>query len=445
MAGGRFDKAVEKVRPGTYINFEAAPTNGLNASARGTVVMPLINHSYGPAGEFIYIDNAAPDAAKEKLGYSIYDDNDNMLMIREALKECATVVAYIPKAGTKATGSGGGLTATAKYGGTRGNALSFSVAENPVAGFDITITLGGETVSLYEGVANIAEAIAIDDAYVDFTKTTSEAVLSAIAGVSLANGTDGVATNEDMTAFLDAVECVNFDVLCLPTTDNTIKAAAKSEIMYLRENVGKTVTAVVSDYNADYEGIINVTNSVKLGDKSLTKSQVTAWVAGVTAGADYTESNTYKAYSGATDIVGAKTHEQAVAALKNGEFFFSFSEQGEVVIESDINSLVTISDKKNKSYCKNRTIRVFDAFADSLQLNFPPNTYPNTEEGWDVMEGVGRSILKSFEDDGVIKNVDGEADFLVDRERSEDDQTYFNVGLEPIYSSEKLYFTVITR
>ena len=54
-------------------------------------------------------------------------------------------------------------------------------------------------------------------------------------------------------------------------------------------------------------------------------------------------------------------------------------------------------------------------------------------------------ILKQFADAGAIKNVDYDNDFLVDREKSVGDETYFNVGLEAVDSAEKLYFTVATR
>jgi hypothetical protein len=213
----------------------------------------------------------------------------------------------------------------------------------------------------------------------------------------------------------------------------------------LRENVGKGVKAVIPNCNADHEGIVNVTNSVVVDGKSLTSAQACAWVAGIDAAAGNTVSNTYATYGGATDIVGKKTNEEAIAAIKNGEFFFSFSEAGAVVVEYDINSLVTFTDKKDKTYRKNRVLRVFDTFAESVQLNFPPNKYDNSPDGWNIMEGVGRTILKLFADAGAIKNVDYEADFLVDRGKSTGDETYFNIGLEAVDSAEKLYFTISTR
>ncbi len=87
MAGGTFDKSVGKVRPGTYINFEASNQSTLGSSDRGTVLIPLINHSYGPEKEFITISNESVDSAIDKLGYSVYDDDPSMLLIREAFKK----------------------------------------------------------------------------------------------------------------------------------------------------------------------------------------------------------------------------------------------------------------------------------------------------------------------------------------------------------------------
>ena len=442
MAGGKFDKLAGKVRPGTYINFESTKVGTVGVGERGIVVIPFVGHSYGPAKEFITITNAAPDAQRAKLGYSVYDDNANMLLVREAMKNAATVIIYITASGTKATGNGGGLTAEAVYGGVRGNSLAFAVVANPVGGFDVTVTLDGATVSTYEGVKTAAEVAAMNDPYIKFS---GDGALSAVAGVTLTGATATESANADVTDFLDAVEGVKFNAIAFPVEDDTLAAAFKSKIKYLRENVGKGVVGVIADSDSDYEGIINVTNSVEVDGVKLTNAQATAWVAGASAGASYVESNTYKIYDGATGIVGVKTHEQAVAAIKNGEFFFSLSEEGKVVAEYDINSLITVPVGKDDSYKKNRVIRVFDTFAESVQLNFPPNKYPNSPTGWDIMEGVGRAILKEFEEAGAIKNVDYEADFAVDRGASVGDKTYFNVGLEAVDSAEKLFFTVATR
>lgn len=441
MAGGTFDKAVGKVRPGTYINFESANQETLSTADRGTVLIPLIGHTYGPDKEFITISNSNVDSAFAKLGYSVYDDNPSMLLIREAFKGAQTVIVYIVKSGTKAAATGGGLKAEAKYGGTRGNAFSYSVTANPVSGFDVTVYLDGSTVEEYEGISTADELA--ESEYISFTAAESGSI-EAAAGVSLVGGADGISTNSDITAFLDDMERVNFNTLAFPATDEALLAACKTKIKYLRENTGRGVKAVVADYKADYEGIINVTNSVVINGKALTNAQATVWVAGVDAGAGSTQSNTYRIYEGAEAVSGAKTHEQAVAAIQNGEFFFSYSESGDVVVEYDINSLTTFTEKRDKSYSKNRVLRVLDSFAESIRANFPPNKYSNDETGWDIMDGMGRAILSQFYEAGAIKNADFTSDFAVDRSLSHGDSAYFNVALQPVDSAEKLYFTIKT-
>lgn len=444
MAGGKFDKLVGKTRPGTYINFESTRNDTLGNSDRGIVLLPLIGHNYGPAGEFITIYNSSPDAQYAKLGYSVYDKdpNNQMLLIREALKNASAVVLYNVSSGEKAVGTGGGVSASAKYGGTRGNDLNYSVSANPVNGFDVKVYIDGMILSSYEGIADAAELAAQNDGYIDFS---GNGELEAAAGVALAGGTDTTPSNSDISKFLDDMEGVKFNCLAFPVEDTTLKSACKSKIKYLRENAGKGVQAVIPDFPADYEGIINITNSVAVDGIRLTNAQASAWIAGVTAAAKNTDSNTYTEYEGASEIIGAKTNEEAVAAIKAGELFFSYSEDGKVVIEYDINSLVSFKDGKDETYCKNRVIRVFDTFAESIQLNFPPNKFDNNSIGWNIMEGIGKTILKKYEDAGAVKNVDYDRDFLVDRTMSSGDRTYFNIGLEPVDSAEKLYFTVSTR
>ena len=61
------------------------------------------------------------------------------------------------------------------------------------------------------------------------------------------------------------------------------------------------------------------------------------------------------------------------------------------------------------------------------------------------MEGLGRSMLQSFLDDGAIQNVDLDADFLVDKGESIGDSTYITYGIQTVDSAEKYYFTGIAR
>ncbi len=447
MAGGKFDKLAGKVRPGTYMNFESTRSDTVGTSERGTAIIPLLKPSYGPAGSYIELTNAGPDAAYAKLGYSVYDSDPNrqMLLIREAFKNASKVLVYIPKEGTKAVAKNElepNLTATAKHGGTRGNALTVTVAANPVGGFDVTVSLAGNTVAYYEGLSTVDDLIAQDCEYVTFT---GSGALAAIAAMNLTGGTDATAQNDDLTTFMDTWEKVKFNTVAMPVTDSSMKAAIKTKIKYLRESMGRGVQAVVPDFPADYEGIISIKNGYAIDDDKLSAAEATAWVAGASAGASYVESLTYDAVDGATDLVDALTHEEYVDAINKGHFAFSISEENKVIVEYDINSLTSFKQPKDETYRKNRVVRVMDTFQESIQLNFPPNKYANDSDGWDIMEGVGKSILKQFAEAGAITDVDYDNDFLVDRDASYGDKTYFNVNLKPVDSAEKLFFTTHTR
>lgn len=456
MAGGRFDKNIGKIRPGTYVNFESGrEEKAANAGSRGTVIIPLVKPDYGPAKKFIKLTNASPDAAAEILGHSVYDGDTNrqMLLIREAFKRAATVYVYIITEGKKATAEitmtltdgTGTLNAVAKYGGSRGNAYTVTVDANPLGGYDVIVHLGGDKVALYEGLNTVEELVAVDCPYITFTGSGS---LGEAAGVNLSGGTDEAPTNGDITEFIDAWEQVKFDTACFPFDGEgvaNVKQAALTKVKYMRENMGRGVQVVMADApGMDYEGIINVTNSVSLDEDELTHAEACAWVAGATAGASNTESLTNVSYAGATAVVDPKSNEAAEAAIKAGEFFFSVNEDDAVVVEYDINSLTTFAKPKDESYRKNRLIRVFDTFQAAIQVNFPPNKYDNDPTGWDAMEGIGKSILMQFEDAGTVKNVSYDEDFLVDRETSVGDETYINIGLQGVDSAEKLYFSIKT-
>lgn len=262
-------------------------------------------------------------------------------------KPVATVIVYRVNGGTEAKVTAAPVTAKAKYPGTRGNQFSFTVSENPVEGFDVQVNLAGSKVAEYTGLKTVEELVAQDCEYITFSGTGA---LVKNAGANLTGGTDVTMQNADVTALLDASEGVKFNCMCFPFTEAALQAAAKTKIKYIRENIGKGVQiAIPNTASGDYEGVINVTNSVTVDGVDLTAEEACAWVAAATAAAKNTQSNTYVEYDGATAVVGAKTHEEAVAAIKNGEFFFSVSEESKVVVEYDINSLVSFKDGKDKS------------------------------------------------------------------------------------------------
>ena len=452
MAGGTFNPLVGKERPGTYINFESSRNDMVGLNPRGTALVPLLDHDYGPAGEFITIEAARPDGQRSKLGHSVFDIHPSMLLIREAFKNASRVLAYIPRQGARAAITVDGLTATARFGGKRGNDLRFSVIENPGGDFDVNIYLESTVQATYEELHTIEELIAIGDPWIEFS---GEGPLFAIAGKHLEGGAVAELVISDIVQMLDKSEHVRWNSMAFPLEASetveevvvySLLEALRMKIRYFRNDTGKYRTAAVANFHANEMGIINVTNSVVLnGGITLTPAQATAWVAGADAGASNTESKTHRAYEGAISIVGIKDHPTAVAAIRAGEFFFSLSEEDRVIVEFDINSLTDFNAPRDRTYRLNRIRRVFDTFAEAVMLNFPPNRFDNSPTGWEIMEGLGRELLELFENVGAIMNVDLDADFRVDRTSSFGVETYFDVGLQAVGSAEKLFFSIRTR
>jgi len=265
---------------------------------------------------------------------------------------------------------------------------------------------------------------------------------------ALTGGTNGTLSNADFTDMLDASESEDWNVLAFPysaTTYSALCTAITSKVKYFREEAGKDVYAVMAGVAGDYEGIFNVDNGYTLTDGTeIDAAKACCFIAGVTAGANYLTSNTYRRVDGAAKVLNPKSHDEAVAAIKAGKIFFSYDNAWNVIVEYDINSLVTLGSDKDESYRKGRVNRVFDAYRALLRANFPPNRFDNSDTGWKIMEGIGKSIHKTLQDEGAIQNVDFDNDFRVDRSRSVGDQTYFNVALQPVDSAEKLYFSITT-
>lgn len=445
MAGGTFKKSQPKVRPGTYVNLVNGRQPSAVAPTTGVGIIPLIGYDWGPRGKFIIVSAGSPDAHIAEFGRSVYDDNDHMLKLQLMLMGSSTVYVYIPDGGTEAkseiTVGSSKLTVKAKYKGSLGNKIKIVSVANPVGGFDVSVVLDGSEVELFEGVNTMDELSGASE-YVEFSGSGE---MGAFASSTLSGGTDETSGNVGITNFLDKSEKVRFNCMCFPSEEASLQAALLTKIKYIRESIGWKCTAVAPNFDANYEGIINLVNSFEYGDKELTVSQACAWLAGASAGADYVTSLTYTQVPNATKVVGEKNNEESIAAIKAGQSFFSVDDNGNVILEYDINSRVTIPQDVPQDIMKNRPLRVYDTFANMLLTTFIPGKFDNDEDGWSVMEGLGRSMLQSFLDDGAIQNVDLDADFLVDRGESIGDSTYITYGIQTVDSAEKYYFTGIAR
>jgi hypothetical protein len=438
MAGGQWN-VQNKVRPGVYINFkgEAAPMGSLGD--RGIVSLPL-SMSWGPAKQVISVEAGADTF--EGFGYPI--TAPQLLLVREALKRAKTLLLYRLTAGTKATATIGSLTATAKYGGARGNDISIVIQQNidDNVKYDVTTLVSGVEVDV-QTVANIVELQA--NSWVVYS---GSGALTATAGTPLTGGADGSATAQDYLDYLAAIEVQDFNTIGLTVTDPTTKDVFVSFAKRLRDDEGKKIQIVMENYPlADYEGVISVKNGVVLSDGStLTAAQAVAWVAGATAGAGANQSLTYDAYDGAVDVSPKYTNSQIITALQAGEFLFTAMD-GRAVVEQDINTLHTFTSEKGKQFSKNRVIRVLDGLANDYMRTFSRSyigKVSNHADGRNLFKGECINITNQYQSIGAVQNFDSQTDLEV-LPGTDSDAVVVNQWVQPVDSIEKVYMAVTVR
>lgn len=435
MAGGNFTTQ-NKVRPGVYVNIESAPKAIGSIGERGIVSLPL-TLPWGQPKAVIAIE--AGEDTMGKLGYPITDSK--LLLVREALKRAKRLLLYRVNTGTKAAATSGNLTITAKWGGVRGNDLSIVIQTNvdDSAKFDVKTLLKGDVVNV-QTVANIAGLV--PNEWVVFSGTGS---LATSAGTPLTGGDNGAAVNQDYLDYLSAVEIQDFNTIGLPSTDSTLKAAFVSFAKRLRDDEGKKIQVVLESYpSANYEGAISVKNGVVMEDgTTLTAAQVTAWVAGATAGAQMNQSLTYAAYEGAVDVSPRYTNSQIIAALQAGEFVFT-PKGGGAVVEQDINSLTSFTPAKGKAFSKNRVVRVLDGINNDfvrIFSDFYLGKVSNNADGRNLLKGECISYLQTLQGIDAVQNFDSQTDITVSP-GVDTDAVVIDVAIQPVDSIEKIYVTV---
>ena len=236
--------------------------------------------------------------------------------------------------------------------------------------------------------------------------------------------------------------------MAIPTKDSTVKGAAVSFIKRMREEEGKKVQGVLENYpTADYEGIISVKNGVKLTDGTIIDAvKATAWVAAATAGAEVNESNTYTTYDDSVDVDVRYTNTQIIEALQKGEFVF-VEQGGKAVVEQDINTLTSFTADKDKSFRKNRVIRVLDAIGNDINTIFSQYYLGSTDnhaDGRKLFKGECINYLDTLQGISAIQNFDSTKDVEV-LPGQESDAVVTNIYVQPVDSMEKLYMTVTVR
>lgn len=409
MVGGNWTTQ-NKVLPGVYTNYEGKGNNPAVTGERGIVGLPVI-FPWLLEKTVISVDAAAAEKLIASFGL-------DALLIREAIKNASEILLYRINSGTKATVTQGNLICTAKYSGLYGNKLSVSI-ENTVGAagkFDVITWLDTSEIDR-QTVTAISELE--DNEWINFTKAAEEEILAVSAGKPLASGANGAVTNFDWVAFLSAIELYTVDAIACPSADSDIKSLFLLFAKRMIREEGKYLQVVVPDTAiVDFEGVLSVKNGVMLEDGTLISNvQATAYVAGATAACPLTQSLTNATYIGAVDVDTRYTVAQQTEFAKSGQLVFIPAPVGgnSVVIQKDINTLISFTDKRTYALSKNKIIRTL--FAISREINDRGMRYysgkrANDANGRTLFQTDILSYFRTLESTGVIRDV-APADIIV--------------------------------
>jgi hypothetical protein len=212
----------------------------------------------------------------------------------------------------------------------------------------------------------------------------------------------------------------------------------------MRDDEGLKIQGVMANYIADNEAVINVAQGVKLSDNTdLTAAQCTAWVGGITAGANINESNTGKKYSGAIDVSPRMTKSEQEAAITAGKMIFKVDTAQNVSVVYDINSLTTFTTEKSKVFRKNRVIRTIDGINNDVAKIFEANYIGKVNNNAD-----GRALLKAslvgyfmeIERIAAIQNF--VPDDITVSAGTDSDAVVIDCYIQLVDSAEKIYITI---
>lgn len=441
MAGGTF-VTMNKVRPGAYINFESVPKPLMTVAERGIVTMPVAME-WGPEGKMITLlsEDLLNGNSVAKIGYDAFDTES--LVFREALKNAYK--AYIYRAdtgGEKASATIGSLTVAALYTGVVGNKISVAVVEDEEK-FKVQTFLNG-ALKDEQIVSDIGSLVAND--WVEFS---GEGALTANAGTQLTGGTNGTLNTTVLTGYFKEAEKFKWNTMAIPLDLQSVGAQVTAFIKRMRDDLGKKCQAVVVDYpNADYEGIISVSQGYKTSTETITKHIFAATVAGMTAGANVNESNTYAVVDAdAVEIIGELSDEEVEEALQSGKFIITRRDDGVIVVEQDINTFKTFVPKKGKEFAKNRVIRCLDEINNTTKLTWEKayvGKVDNDADGRSTFKADLINFGKQLQNLRAITDFDGNEDINVSKGQNIED-VITDWAITPVDAMEKLYMTVRNR
>ena len=440
--GGGVWFAQNKKIPGAYINFVSRVAAAVSLGDRGIVAMGL-KMDWGIDGEVFEV--TASDFVKNSLYLFGYEyGSPEMKGLRDLFKYAKKAYFYKLNSTTGTTSHATGTYATAKHSGLCGNKIKIAIAVNADDSdlFDVTTLYNNVEVD----VQTVASAAGLVDN--DWVIFNTSATLATQTATALTGGAVATITTAMHQAFLDKIESYSVNAVGVVNNELTggdgissLNALYAAWCKRMRDEVGIKLQVVAFNHAADYEGVVNVKNSVS--DTGWSAASLVYWVTGVVAGTAINASAMNIPYDGEF-TVGVEYTQAQLESFIDGGLFTLHNVNGTIRVLTDINSLITTTAEKGDVFKQNQTVRVIDEIATSIAALF--NTkylgrIPNDADGrvalWADIVAHHRELeriraIQNFEDDSVSVDAGNEKGAVV-----------VNDSVSIVGTMEKLYMTCI--
>lgn len=208
-----------------------------------------------------------------------------------------------------------------------------------------------------------------------------------------------------------------WDYLAIPTIATAQCESVATWLKTNRENKGKHSKVVLPGYAADYEGVINFSNTkIVTASKTYTGAQYTPRIAGLIAGTPLTISATYAPLSEVIDC-DRYTEDENDEKVNNGEFFIWYDGE-KFKMSRAMNSLVTTTQGKLEAYQTIKSVDIMDAIYDDIKKTAQDSyigKYTNDYDNKQLLISAIMGYFKELEDGRILQKDYSEVDINVEK------------------------------
>ena len=218
-----------------------------------------------------------------------------------------------------------------------------------------------------------------------------------------------VGEETELNDALDYLETVDFNYLVVPAIQENERTVVKTFIEKMRNDIKVRVKAVMK-LDADYEGIINSTNTATMVEGEINVDEFCCVIAGLIAGTPLSQSVTYAVPKNVLDIP-SKTKAEAETKVKNGELIL-VKEMGKVRVARGVNSLKTTTTEKGDLFQKIKLVDTMDLIHNDIRKTCIDTYIGKVANNYDNKCILMTAISSYFEE--LAKDQLIEKDFKVD-------------------------------